>query len=410
MILFFTSGTVSYPKMVQHAALLRARPRRDRALLARPAAGRPALDRDRHRLGEGGLGRAVRAVARARDASSRSRSASPTPTRSSAILAARTASRRSARRRRSTGCSSRATSAPHDLSHAAPLHERRRAAEPRGHPRLEGRHRRADRLRRLRPVRDDAARRQLPRRCRCGRARWARPVPGWDVDGRSTTTADARRRRRGRQHRRALDARPPGRPVPTATTSDADANAKSLPRRLVLHRRQGRRDEDGYLWFEGRDDDVITSSRLPDRPVRGRVARWSSTRRSSRRRWSARTTPSAPRSSSRLRHPRAGPRGRRRARRRAAGPRQAAHRAVQVPARDPLRRRAAEDGQRQDPPHRAARAAQRDGLSVSGPASAGGASRGTTAGPPARPRSGRPARRARRRRRAPRSAHARRTR
>ena len=66
LLLYFTSGTVSYPKMVQHAALLRARPRRDRALLARPAARGPALDGDRHRLGEGRVGRTVRAVARAR--------------------------------------------------------------------------------------------------------------------------------------------------------------------------------------------------------------------------------------------------------------------------------------------------------------------------------------------------------
>ena len=67
MLLFFTSGTVSYPKMVQQPSLLRAGPRRDRALLARPAARRPPLDGLRHRLGQGGVGRAVRPVARAGD-------------------------------------------------------------------------------------------------------------------------------------------------------------------------------------------------------------------------------------------------------------------------------------------------------------------------------------------------------
>ena len=87
LLLYFTSGTVAYPKMVQHPQSYALGHVGDRALLARPAPGRPALDGHRHRLGEGGLGRAVRPVARARVRSSRSRSASPTPTRSSAILA-----------------------------------------------------------------------------------------------------------------------------------------------------------------------------------------------------------------------------------------------------------------------------------------------------------------------------------
>ena len=42
-------------------------------------------------------------------------------------------------------------------------------------------------------------------------------------------------------------------------------------RRTVAHGRPGDEDEDGWLRFEGRDDDVIISAGLPDRPVRGRV-------------------------------------------------------------------------------------------------------------------------------------------
>ena len=138
MILFFTSGTVSYPKMVAAPAVLRARAHRDRALLARPAPGRPALDGHRHGLGEGRLGRPLRPVARARHG--------------------RPGRARQARRRHDPARSSRDAGitsfcAPADALPdagagrprrlrplgAAPLHERGRAAQPRGHPRLAGR-------------------------------------------------------------------------------------------------------------------------------------------------------------------------------------------------------------------------------------------------------------------------------
>ena len=83
MLLFFTSGTVSYPKMVLHPSASYGRGHDlDRALLARPASRRPALDGLGHGLGEGGLGRALRAVRTSARPWSRSRSASPTRTRS----------------------------------------------------------------------------------------------------------------------------------------------------------------------------------------------------------------------------------------------------------------------------------------------------------------------------------------
>ena len=69
----------------------------------------------------------------------------------------------------------------------APLHQRRRAAQPGGDPRLGG-GRRAHRLRRLRPVGDDADGRQLPL-----------PAGAPGLDGAAGTGLGRRRLRRGRR-------------------------------------------------------------------------------------------------------------------------------------------------------------------------------------------------------------------
>ena len=286
----------SYPKMVLHTQSYGLGHIRHGALLARPAAGRPPLDRLRHGLGQGGLGRAVRPVARARERRpGRARQARRRhdPRRSSRA----TASPPSARRRRSTGCSCRPTSPAYDLSRAAPLHQRRRAAQPRGHPRLAGGHRRPDGLRRLRPDRDDVTRGQLPRRCRCGPGSMGKPVPGLRRRGRSTTTGEPRAD--GEVGHIAVRVASPraGRPV-----------------RRLLPRRRGRRPprfRDGW-YFTGdkaparrRRLPLVRGPRrrrhhvvgLPHRPVRGRVGadRAPGRRRGGRRR--ARTTRSGRRSS-----------------------------------------------------------------------------------------------------------------
>ena len=95
--------------------------------------------------------------------------------------------------------------------------------------------------------------------------------------------------------------------------------------------------------------------RVPHRPVRGRVrARRASGGRRVGGRRQARCRAHEHRQG--VRRPRARARGLGRPGARAAGARQDGHRAVQVPARDRVRRRAAQDDQRQDPPQRAARA------------------------------------------------------
>ena len=225
-----------YPKMVLHTQASYGLGHVDHgALLARPASRRSALDGVRHRAGRRPRGAGSSDSGTSARRSCRSRSASRTPTRSSRS-SRRTASRRSARRRRSTGCSCRPTSQARPVE-PAPLHERRRAAQPGGHPGLGRGHRRPDRLRRLRADRDDGARRELPRRGRAARARWASRARATTSTS-STTTGDRAARRRGRQHRgraptgaarRALPGvlRRPARPTPV------------VPRRLVLHGRQG---------------------------------------------------------------------------------------------------------------------------------------------------------------------------
>ena len=293
--------------------------------------------------------------------SSRSRSASPTPTRSSRILA-------------SHGITSfcapptlyrllvQADLAALRPVRAAPLHERRRAAQPRGHPGLGGGHRRPDGLRRLRPDRDDVPRRQLPLACRCGRARWASRCPAATSTSSTSDGERARRRQVGNIAVRVADPRPVG--LFDGYHRDDDANAARLPRRLVLHRRQGRGAT--RTATSGSRAATTTSSRraayrigpfevesaLIEHPAVAEAA------------VVGKDDPERTQIVTRVRDPR--PAATRRGAELAAELQdhaKRADRAVQVPARDPLRRRAAEDGQRQDPPHRAPRRAQRRRLS-----------------------------------------------
>ena len=169
--------------------------------------------------------------------SSTSPSAAPIRTRSSASSHA-IASRRSARRRRSTGGWSRPTS-PRTTSRRSAT---ARAPASRSTPRSSGRGRegtrRAHDLRRLRPDRDDVPRRQLPHDGDPAR-----------IDG----TSRARLRRRHRRRRRRAD-RARARSATSSCAAiadhpiglfpgyydDPDGDRRRVPRPVLLHRRQGR--------------------------------------------------------------------------------------------------------------------------------------------------------------------------
>ena len=111
-------------------------------------------------------------------------------------------------------------------------------------------------------------------------------------------------------------------------------------------------DEDGYYWYVGRNDDVIKSSgyRIGPFEVESVLLEHDAVRECA-----VTGVPDPVRGHGREGDDRARPTATSRASElveRAAGVGEGAHGAVQVPAHHRLRRRAAEDGQRQDPPRR----------------------------------------------------------
>ncbi len=85
-----------------------------------------------------------------------------------------------------------------------------------------------------------------------------KPVPGWDVDVFDDEGARCEDDVVGNIAVRLDGARPVG--LFDEYVGDDDANAKSFRNGLYYSGDKAWRDGDGYLWFEGRDDDVITSS------------------------------------------------------------------------------------------------------------------------------------------------------
>lgn len=85
-----------------------------------------------------------------------------------------------------------------------------------------------------------------------------KPVPGWDVDVFDDGGARCDDDVVGNIAVRLAGARPVG--LFDEYVGDDEANAKSFRNGLYYSGDKAWRDGDGYLWFEGRDDDVITSS------------------------------------------------------------------------------------------------------------------------------------------------------
>jgi acetyl-CoA synthetase len=85
-----------------------------------------------------------------------------------------------------------------------------------------------------------------------------KPVPGWDADVFDEAGARCEDDTVGNVAVRFAGERPVG--LFDGYVDDADADAESFRHDLYYSGDKAWRDGDGYLWFEGRDDDVITSS------------------------------------------------------------------------------------------------------------------------------------------------------
>ena len=161
LLIYFTSGTVGVPQDgVAHPGVLRHRPRPHGQVLARPEAHGPPVDPFRHRLGQGRLRQAVRAVdpgggrAATRRQGQVQRATDPADggrLPGDVLL------------RSSHGLPDDGPGGPDPLPDAqsSPLHQRRRAPEPGGDAEV-GRRHRPDYLRRLRADGNGAAGGQLP--------------------------------------------------------------------------------------------------------------------------------------------------------------------------------------------------------------------------------------------------------
>ena len=327
-LILYTSGTTKDPKGVVHTHAYTWAQRAQADALARRPRGRRRLVHRRNRLGEGDLERAPRpVVARRRGRAARGRlrprgaALAPAASRRHGALpgADRVPDAREARHAR--------RGAP---PAAPPCGLGRRAPQPGGDRTLPGRAR-ADRPRRLRADRELAARRE--------RARYADPS---GLDG--TAHAGARRRRDRRDGSR-LPARRRGRPRADRTAAHAvrrllgraRGDRSGVQGRLVPHRRSGdaRRGRLPLVRRPGGRRDRL--SRVSHRPVRGRErAPRASCGRRERGRGRTRSRPRPDRQGVRRPPPRT--RAEPAARGRAAGTRESSDRAVQVPARDRVRR------------------------------------------------------------------------
>ncbi len=344
---FYTSGTTKDPKAVLHTHAYTVRASLDGRVLARPPAHGPPLDDRRHRLGQGGVRRALRSVDERRAGlhvqrplRSRARARSPRALRDIRLL------------RAADGVPPAGEAGPLALAAAAapPLRRRRRAAQPRG-----------DRTPGTRPSDSSSttatdrprARSSPPTSpgCRSGRGSMGKPFPGHDLRVIDDAGVEAARRR----GRRPGAARPSAVALPRVLEGSR-GDGRVPARRVVPHRRPcaSRRGRLPLVRRPRRRRHHLR--RLPHRPVRGRERAARASRRSSSRRWWRAPTPIAGEIVKAFVVLRPGHAPADALAQQLQDHVKRRHRAVQVSARDRVRRRAAEDGERQDPARRAARA------------------------------------------------------
>ena len=230
---------------------------------------------------------------------------------------------------------------PRPVAVAARAGRGRRGAEPRGAARLPRGDRAVD-PRRLRPDGDRPDDRRAARRGDPRPARWAAPLPGVDAADRGRRAGRATRRPCRRSSCGYLGDDPPRPSV-----------------RAVAHRRPRAPGRGRLPLLRGPRRRRDHLRRLPDRPVRGRVARSSRTRRWRRPRSSPRRTTSAARSCAPSSCCATAASRPTRSSRELQDHVKADDRALQVPPPHRVRGGPAEDRQRQGPPRAAARAGLR---------------------------------------------------
>ena len=237
--------------------------------------------------------------------------------------------------------------------------QRRRAAQPRGDP-LVPRAVRRDRARLLRLTESYPLVANYPF-MEVREGSMGKPMPGWDV-------ADPRRgRAAGREGERGeICLRARSNPhYPLGYWRNDEAAREAFGGEWFHTKDAASRDADGYVWYEGRADDVIIAAgyRIGPFEVESACLEHPAVAEAA-----AVASPDERRGNvvKAFIVAAAGARAVRRARGRDQGVRARASRRARLPAPDRVHRRAAEDADGQDPPHRAAPAGGRAGACPSG--------------------------------------------
>ena len=178
-----------------------------------------------------------------------------------------------------------------------------------------------------------------------------RPMPGWDVQ---LLDEDEQPVAQGERGEICLRARSNPH-YPLGYWRNPEASQETFGGDWFHSKDAATADEDGYIWYAGPRRRRDHRRRLPHRPLRGRV-RLPGARGGARGR--RRRLPRRAQGQRRqgLHRPRRGPRALRRARRGHQALRAPAPVGLRLPAARRVRARPAQDADRQDPPHRAARA------------------------------------------------------